>query len=188
MKNALAFACLMALPLFAALLLAAPVLAAPGVMLKDDDLRASASATASVVTRLAKGANVDVLGRQGGWTQVSAGGRQGWVRILAVRTSSSATSGAGLGGLVEAGGRRSDGSRVVATAGLRGLDVAELKSARFDAGQLISLDKYQVDRAGAEQFARSAGLRPHDLGYLAAPRNKAPEGQQSSPWGEGGLL
>ncbi len=183
MKYPLAVVCLLALPAFAS-----PVFAAPGVMLKDEALRASASATAAVVAQLAKGAAVDVLGRQGGWTRVSEGGRQGWVRILAVRSSAATSSAAGLGGLVEAGTRRSDGGRVVATAGLRGLDEAELKSARFDAGQLINLDKYQVDRAGAEQFARSAGLHQRDLGYLPAPHNKTPDKPQSSPWGDGGLL
>lgn len=184
MKFPFSLACLIALPV-----LTTSVFAAPGVMLKDDDLRASASATSARVARLSRGAVVEVLGRQGGWTQVAQGGRKGWVRILAVRSTDPATAGGGFGGLVEAGTRRSDGGRVVATAGLRGLDEAQLKSARFDAGQLLNLDKYQVDRAVAEQFARSAGLSPRDLGYLPAPqREKAPDSQPSSPWGDGGLL
>ena len=184
MKFTFSLACLIALPV-----LTTSVFAASGVMLKDDDLRASASATSARVARLTKGAVVEVLGRQGGWTQVSQAGRKGWVRILAVRTSDSASSGGGFGGLVEAGTKRSDSSRVVATAGLRGLDEAQLKSARFDAGQLISLDKYQVDRAAAEQFARSAGLSPLNLEYLSAPqKEKTHDRQPSSPWGDGGLL
>jgi len=174
--------------LFIACLVVTPVLAAPGVMLKDEDLRASASASAARVGRLAKGASVDVLGRQGGWTQVAEGARRGWVRILSVRSTAAAGAGAGLAGLVEAGGRRSDSSRVVAVAGLRGLNEEELKSARFDANQLMNLDRYQVDRADAEHYARTVNLRHRDLGYLPAPQpEKAPDKGPGSPWGEGGL-
>ena len=175
--------------LFLACLVATPTLAAPGVMLKDEDLRAAAGATAASVGHLAKGTTVEVLGRQGGWTQVSEGDRKGWVRILSLRSASAVGSSAGLGGLVEAGTKRSDSSRVVAVAGLRGLSEEELKSARFDANELISLDRYRVDRAAAEQYARAVGLRHLDLGYLPAPqREKVPDkGQEkSSPWDNGG--
>jgi hypothetical protein len=170
---------------------AAPALAAPGVMLKDDELRATASATAASAGHVAKGAAVEVLARQGGWTQVAAGELKGWVRILAVRVETTGTSGSGLAGLVEVTSKR-DSSRVVATAGLRGLSEEELKSARFDASQLMNLDRYQVDRAAAEQYARAVGLVHRDLGYLPAPqREKAKDDGQkkSSPFGsDGGLL
>lgn len=175
--------------LFLACFIPATALAASGVMLKNEDLRASASASAASVGRLDKGATVEVLGRQGGWTQVAEGGRKGWVRILSVRAESGAGSSAGLAGLVEAGSKRSDSSRVVAVAGLRGLNEEELKSARFDANELMRLDRYQVDRGDAEQYARAVGLRHQDLGYLPAPRReKEQEKGQSSPWGNGGLL
>ncbi len=189
MKTFLFLACLLATSLVATSLVATPALAASGVMLKDEDLRASASPSATSAGRLAKGATVEVLGRQGGWTQVSEGGRQGWVRILSVRAEAGGGAGAGLGGLLEAGGRRSDSSRVVAVAGLRGLNEEELKSARFDANELMKLDHYQVDRVTAEQYARAVGLHHLDLGYLPSPQREKPqEKQQSGPWGNGGLL
>jgi hypothetical protein len=170
-------------------LVAAPALAAPGVMLKDEDLRAAASATAASAGRLAKGTQVDVLQRNGGWTQVGSRGRTGWVRILSVRATAPGASGAGLGGLVEAGTRRGDAGRVVAVAGLRGLNEEELKAARFDANQLMNLDRYQANRAAAEQYAREVGLRPRGLDYLPSPqREKSPEQPAGSSWGEGGLL
>ncbi len=175
--------------LFLACFIAVPALAASGVMLKNEDLRASASASAASVGRLDKGATVEVLGRQGGWTQVSEGGRKGWVRILSLRSTDTPGSSAGLAGLVEAGSKRGDSSRVVAVAGLRGLNEEELKSARFDANELMKLDRYQVDRAAAEQYARAVGLRHQDLGYLPAPqREKEQDKGQSSPTGNGGLL
>ena len=174
--------------LFIVCLLATPALAAPGVMLKDEELRTAASATAASAGLMAKGTTVDVLGRQGGWTQISEGGRKGWVRILSVRSETAAGTGGGLGGLVEAGTKRSDSSRVVAVAGLRGLNEEELKSARFDANELMSLDRYQVDRDAAEQYARAVGLRHRDMDYLPAPqREKTQNKGTGSPWGDGGL-
>ncbi len=170
---------------FLACLLAVPALAAPGIMLKDDDLRVSAATGAASVGRLARGAVVEIVGHQGGWTQVSGSAGHGWVRILSVR--STASTGAGLSGLVQAGGTRGDSSRVVATAGLRGLDEAQLKAARFDANELMKMDRYLVDRTAAEQYARAGGLRHCDLDYLRAPQ---PENSRdkTSPFGDGGML
>jgi hypothetical protein len=183
MKSFLFLACLVVTPV-----LATPALAASGVMLKDEDLRASASATAASVGRIAKGTAVEVLGRQGGWTQVGEGARRGWVRILSLRAEAGAGAGAGLAGLVEAGTKRSDSSRVVSVAGMRGLNEEELKSARFDANELMKLDRYQVDRAATEQYARAVGLRHRDLDYLPAPQKAQDKEQEKrSPWGDGGL-
>ena len=74
---------------FLACLLAVPALAAPGIMLKDDDLRVSAATGAASVGRLARGAVVEIVGHQGGWTQVSGSAGHGWVRILSVRSTAS---------------------------------------------------------------------------------------------------
>jgi hypothetical protein len=182
MKSFLFLACLVVTPV-----LATPALAAPGVMLRDEDLRASASAGAASVGRVAKGAAVEVLGRQGGWTQVAEGTRRGWVRILSVRGEAGAGAGAGLAGLVEAGTKRSDSSRVVAVAGIRGLNEEELKAARFDANELTKLDRYRVERATAEQYARAVGLRHRDLDYLPAPQ-KAQDTGPGRASDDGGLL
>lgn len=163
-------------------ILATPVLAASGVMIKDDDLKATASSGAANIGRVAKGATVEIVARQGGWTQVATAGRQGWVRILSVRVG--ATGAADLSGLIQAGTQRGDSSRVVATAGLRGLNEEELKAARFDANELRKLDSYQVDRAAAEQYARAVGLRQLDLGYPPAPqRERSGQKEAASPWG-----
>lgn len=159
-------------------LISASALAASGVMLKDESLRASASAGAASVGQVAKGATVEIVGRQGGWTQVAGDGRKGWVRILSVRATAGGGS-ADLSGLIQAGTRRGDSGRVVATAGLRGLNEEELKSARYDANQLLLLDRYQVDRASAENYARAVGLRHRDLDYPPAPQGEKP--QRSEP-------
>jgi hypothetical protein len=137
------------------------------VMLRDDDLRTAPSASASVVKRLAKGASVRVVASEGGWTRIAAGGASGWVRVLSVRQG--AQGGADLAGLVEAGTTARDPGRVVAVAGVRGLDEAVLKAASFNAAELQLLGGYALGRAEAEQFAQAAGLRASALPYLPSP-------------------
>lgn len=144
---------------------------APGVMLRDDVLRAQPSAAAASVVKLGKGAQVRVLAGDGGWTQVYAAGKTGWVRILSVKSDIAATP--DLRAVVEVGQRPADAGRVVAVAGARGLDEVELQSARYSPDELILLDTYAVSRADAERFARVAGLERRDLPFLANPDGAA---------------
>ena len=154
--------------------------AASGVMLRDEVLRGAASATAPRVGSAARGAGVEVLARQGGWTLVRVAGNSGWVRVLSVRAEAPASA-AALGGLVEAGTTRRDPGQVVAVAGLRGLTEEQLKTARFDAAELARLHQYAATRADAEQFARAAALQPRELGYLAGPAGEG-DRRDTSPW------
>lgn len=148
------------------------------VMLKDDDLRAQPDVSAPTLGRLAKGASVRILASQGGWTRVTADSRTGWVRVLSVR--SAAQSGADLAGLVKAGTSAPDSGKVVAVAGVRGLDEESLKSAAFDPAQIKLLDGYALGRAEAEQFAQAAGLRAIVLPYLDAAAPDSARGATSN--------
>ncbi len=165
------------------LLLASPLWAASGTMLRDDQLRTAASATAAVTAQVPRGANVEVLARQGGWTQIRVGGRTGWVRMLSVRATESTQRDVGgeLAGVIGLGTRQADPSRVVSVAGVRGLNEQDLKAARFDAQELERLDRYVVGRAEALAYAREGGLAARTLDYLPAP---AQASRQSNPWEE----
>jgi uncharacterized protein YgiM (DUF1202 family) len=165
------------------LLLAWPVWSASGTMIRDDQLRAAASATSAVVAQVPKGAGVEVLARQSGWIQIRVGGRTGWVRLLSVRTSEAAQRDVGgeLAGVIGMGTRQADPSRVVSVAGVRGLDVQDLKAGRFNEQELERLDRHAVGRPEAQSFAREGGLAARPLDYLPAP---AQTNRQSSPWGE----
>ncbi len=163
-------------------LLVQPVFAAPGTMIKDEDLRSTPSATAAKVASVAKGSSVEVLARQGGWTQVRVGGRTGWVRILSVRASVSTTSAGDLAALAS----KREG-QVVAVAGLRGLSEEELKSAKFNAQELVLMDRYKADQAEAAGFARIANLAGRQVPYLPDPK-PAPSGNGNTGgnlWGIG---
>lgn len=164
-------------------LLSMPAFAASGVMLRDESIRASASASAASVGRVARGANVEVLARQGGWMRIRSNGHTGWVRILSVRASAPSSSAADLAGLVDAGTTRRDPGKVVAVAGLRGLTEEVLKTARFNASELARLHGYGVTRAEAEQFAANARLRRLDMGYLDKPAQAGGSGNdRGSAW------
>ncbi len=144
----------------------------PGVMLRDDVLRAEPSAAAASVVKVGKGAQVRVLAGDGGWTQVYAAGKTGWVRILSVKSDIAATP--DLRAVVDVGQRAPDTGRVVAVAGARGLDEVELGAARYNPDELIRLDAFASSHADAEQFARLAGLASRDIPYLAKPDGAAP--------------
>jgi hypothetical protein len=165
--------------------LSAPAWAASGTLIKDDELRQSASSSAASVGRVSKGASVEVLARQGGWTQIRSTGATGWVRILSVKTNVD-SSGSGLG-LIQMGATRRDPSRVVAVAGLRGLNEEELRGAHFNANELMRMDMFVCKRNEAEQFAASAGLRHLDVAYIEPPKRQQESKPGNSPWGDGGF-
>lgn len=167
----------------AGMLLAGYAMADTGVMIRDDQLRTSASASAAVSGTAAKGAAVEILGRSGGWTQIRAAGKSGWVRLLSVRatTSGRADTAGEIQGVLDIGQKRSDPSKVVAVAGLRGLSEEELKGARYDPQQLQLLDSYAASREDAQRHARNAGLTGRSVAYLPAPR--AEREQESGGWG-----
>lgn len=148
------------------------------VMLKDDDLRAQPEAAAQALGRLAKGTSVRILASQGGWSRVAADNRTGWVRVLSVR--SVAQSSADLAGLVKAGTSAPDSGKVVAVAGVRGLDEEMLKSATFNPVEIQRLDGYALGRAEAEQFAQAAGLRAIALPYFDAAAPDSARGATSN--------
>jgi hypothetical protein len=103
------------------------------------------------------------------------------VRLLSVRTGSGGAGGAGLGDVVGVATKRSDPSRVVAVAGVRGLDEEDLKEAKFSAEELARLDTAAVSRAQARANADKAGLVA--IKVLALPKPTADASPANSSWG-----
>jgi len=136
------------------------------VMLKADDLRVAPELNAVVLQRIDKGVRVRLLTSQGGWSQISSGGKAGWVRILSVsRTENDSLDYSDLGAL----GKTPQG-KVVAVAGTRGLDEAQLRLASYNAAEVELLHTYAMSRIAAEQFAQAAGLRIHPMSYIEDPK------------------
>lgn len=152
--------------------------AAPGLALKDESMRAKPSATAAAVGKMTKGMKVDIVAKQGGWLQVKAGKVQGWVRLLSVRAGAGGVGSNGLAGVAGVATRKSDPSRVVAVAGVRGLNEEDLKGAKFNEAELAKLESYVVTEAQAKAFAEKSGLKVRTVAALPEPQS-----QSGSGWG-----
>jgi len=157
---------------------AASAWAAPGTVLRNDKLYSQPSASSTVAGSVAKGASVNILAKQGGWLRVTAGKSTGWVRLLSVRAGAGGLGGAGLGDVVGAATTKSDPSRVVAVAGLRGLNDEDLKQAKFNAEELARLNGWQVTPSQAQTFASQSGLATVKVTSLPDPK----PAKSSSPW------
>ncbi len=159
-------------------LAAATALAAPGTVLRNDKLFSQPSASSKVAASVPKGASVNILSKQGGWLRVTSGRSTGWIRLLSVRAGAGGLGGAGLGDVVGAATTRSDPSRVVAVAGLRGLNDEDLKQAKFNGEELTRLNTWQATPAQARSFAAESGLTVTSVAALPAPQ----PARTSSPW------
>lgn len=148
-----------------------PALAASGTVLRTDKLYSQPSATASVAGTAVKGTPLNVLAKKGGWLRVSTGKTTGWIRLLSVRVGAGGLRGNSLGDVVGAATTRSDPSRVVAVAGLRGLNEEDLKKATFNADELARLERTSVTMEESKRFARQAGLVAIKLPTLSGPRS-----------------
>ena len=157
---------------------AASAWAAPGTVLRNEKLFSQPSSGSAVAASVAKGTTVDILSKQGGWLRVTAGKTTGWIRLLSVRAGEGGLGGAGLGDVVGAATTRSDPSRVVAVAGLRGLNEEDMKQAKFNADELARLNAWQVTPAQAQTFAKQSGLVVANVPGLPEPK----AAQSSSPW------
>lgn len=167
-----------ALALF--LLAGAALAATPGTVLRNEKLYSQPSASASASASVNKGANVTVLAKQGGWLKVTAGKTTGWIRLLSVRVGGGGLASVGVGDVLGAATTRSDPSKVVAVAGLRGLSDEELKGAKFNAEELARLDSVAATPAQARTFAAQGGLASAQVKLLPKPQADEP----ASSWGE----
>lgn len=157
--------------LAAGLLLVAPgiLLAAdPANLSRADSLRATPFADGKVVAPLAAGARVDILKRQGGWYQVKAGAKTGWVRMLSVRRATAA-SGGSIKGLASVASGRAGTGTVSTTTGVRGLDAQELATADFSEEQVAKAETYRATAATATAFAKAGKLVLRNVSPLPDP-------------------
>lgn len=142
----------------------------PGTVLRAEKLHREPAATSAVTGELARGARVEILARQSGWLRVKAGAQDGWIRLLSVRTGSGGGGAAGVDDIVGAATTRSDPTRVIAVAGLRGLDSEDLKQAEFNGEELARMEAGSVSAAQASSFANRSGLAAVRVPDLPKPQ------------------
>lgn len=142
-----------------------------GVLIRADVLRDKPFIDATQMARLAANAPVTVAARQGGWTQIEAEGKSGWVRMLNVRLASGGrTGGSGLVSAASVFRTGSSGTQV--TTGVKGLGESDLRAAQPDAAQLALLNAQGVSAADATDQALRNGLKPNQVAYLKPGKKK----------------
>ena len=126
---------------------------------------------AATVGKLDEKSSVNVMSRQGGWVKITSAKGNGWVRMLSLRGDSTAkkSGDTGLQSLINVG--RSGSSGITMTTGVRGLSEEDLKNAQPNPEEFEKLQKYAVNKARAEKFARDAKLKTQQLDYLPSDDN-----------------
>lgn len=127
------------------------------------DVHAAADLKSPTVATLKQNEQVIVAGQQGLWFQVTlpAGGN-GFVRVNDVRMQYAKT-GSGSGNAVFTG--KAGKGRVSETAGVRGIDENDLKTAGYDGAQIAQLEANRVSPDAAASDAQSNGLQAKQVPY-----------------------
>jgi len=141
--------------------------AEPATLLRASDLKAQPATDAATVTQLAADAAVDAGERNGGWVRVKTqSGAEGWVKMLALRYGGPGVAKRGDSGLAQAVNvARSGASGTQVTTGVRGLDEADIKTARPNPAELKKLEGYAESKDNSSRFAESGKLKAQRIEY-----------------------
>ena len=140
----------------------------PAVVQKDSvDVYAEPRFEAPKVTTLPRDTAVKVSGQQGLWYQLSLPeGASGYVRINDVRMDYAGTEGGDANLRVLMEGKAGQG-RVTETAGVRGIDESDLKSAALNRPQLDQMIGNRVDGPSAASYASTRGWQATQVEYAS---------------------
>ncbi|MEO8331935.1 MAG: SH3 domain-containing protein [Gallionella sp.] len=133
---------------------------------RSTEIKQQPFSDAATVAKLNENSSVNVVKRQGGWVRITSKTGNGWVKMLSLRGSTTATKhgDSGIQSLFNIG--RSGSSGFTVATGVRGLSEEDLKNAQPDTRELEKMQKYAVNKAKAERFARDAKLKSLQLDYL----------------------
>jgi hypothetical protein len=134
------------------------------------DVHSAPDFGAPTVATLKRNAQVKVSGQQGLWFSIELpAGKPGYVRVNDVRMAYAGkeSSSANVSALFS--GKAGKG-RVTETAGVRGLDESDLKSASFDAVQFARLESYRATPDAAAAYARANGWSDTRVAYAVEAR------------------
>ena len=138
------------------------------------DVYAQPAFDALKVTTLSRDTPVTISAQQGLWYQLQMPtGAPGYVRVNDVRINQPGAGGGDANLRVLMGGKAGQG-RVTETAGVRGIDESDLKSAAFDQTRLSAMLGYRVDAAKAAAYASEEGWQATQVAYAGeAKRGKS---------------
>ncbi len=167
------------------------------VQKRSIDVYADPKLDAARVAKLKRDTQVEVSAQQGLWYAVKApSGAAGFVRVNDVRIAYAGQedADANLRALTQ---HKAGVGRVTETAGVRGIDESDLKSASFDAAQLNAMIGNRVDAAAAAAYAAKQGRSATVVDYdrearpavsSGAPGGTSTEAASSAARAVGGLL
>ena len=141
----------------------------PGVAVRSCQVMSEPFKDARSVTSLQEGDTVEILKRKGGWLNISAKGKTGWVRMLYIRRGAAGAQASvttEASGVLDLATGRAGGGNVVAATGVRGLDEENLKEAEFNEKELRTLKTFASSAKEAKAFAKQAGLKSQQVPYI----------------------
>ena len=134
------------------------------------DLYAQPSLDAPKVATLSRNTTVHVSAQQGLWYQVvPPSGATGYVRVDDVRIESGGAEESDATVRILMGGKPGQG-RVTETAGVRGIDESDLRSASLNQAQLTAMIGNRVDPSAAAAFAAQHGWTATTVAYAGEPK------------------
>ena len=141
--------------------------AEPATLVRASELKAQPASDAATVTQLAADAAVDAGERSGGWVRVKTqAGAEGWVKMLALRYGGAGAAKRGDSGITQAiNVARSGASGTQVTTGVRGLDEADIKTARPNPAELKKLEGYAESKPSSASFAEGGKLKAQRVEY-----------------------
>ena len=144
------------------------------------DVYAEPKLEALKVDALKQDAAVTIAAQSGLWYQVKLpNGKSGYVRVNDVRMNYAGVEGGGANLNALTSGKAGAG-RVSETAGVRGIDESDLKSASFNQAQFDAMVSHRADEASASAFASGHGWQATRVAFEAELKPKKDKGSPSS--------
>lgn len=136
-----------------------------GQVIRAADLMAQPFIDAAKVAPVTANQAVTIVERRGGWVQVQAAGKTGWLRALNVRLAP------GTSDIARASNRgasvlRTGSSGRTITTGVKGLDEESIRNAPIDRAQLAALGALAVPDTSAREAASRKKLVESKVDYL----------------------
>ncbi len=178
--------------LLAAVLMASTAIAADqaGVVKKPSvDVYAQPKLDAPKISTLKRDTAVTISAQHGLWYELRlATGETGYVRVNDVRLALAVTADGGGNQSGLTAGQAGTG-RATETAGVRGIDESELKTAAFNQAELDKMTANRVDASAASAHATTQGWEATKVAYSgeAKPQKKSDASGSSGPSGTGAL-
>ena len=151
------------------------------------DVYAQPKFEAPKVATLQRNTTVKISAQHGLWYELQMpAGAPGYVRVNDVRVTYAAVEDGGADLRVLMGGKAGE-SRVTETAGVRGIDESDLKSAALDQAQLNKMIGYRVDDSAAAAHAGGQGWQATSVAYAGEAKRGKSTGSSATE-SAGGVL